>query len=314
MANDFYTADQVANVALRLAEDDQFLSALVARDIVNPIQGGGLGTAVQLKVPNALVARDRDIDDKTTALIYDEISEDVITVTANKAAYKGIQLSDGDMSLHLKDFAAQVLVPQVDSVVDRIEKEVADKLAAIPETVDIAWDPAKPLETFTAIRKALRKRGVPSEGIQCVVGVDVYATLLDANVLTDVSQSASTAALREGQVGRLRGFNVVESTRIADGDIAAFHRDAFTLSVRPPAPAAGQFAATLSGNGFGLRYTRGFDMSVAKHLSLVDTMFALTALPMYKITRDYTTKVATAVQLAAGSDATLRVDTTTAPV
>lgn len=309
MANDFFTANQVAQVALRLAEEDQALSALVARNIVNPIAGGGQGTAVQLKVPNALVAYDRDIDSKSAELVYGEIAESVITVTANKAAYSGVSLSDGDMSLHLADFASQVLVKQVDAVVDRVEKEVADTLNAIPTTDDIAWDEASPLSTFTAIRKELRQRGVPAEGIQCVVGVDVYAALLEANVLTDASQSASTAALREAQVGRVRGFNVVESTRVADGDIIAFHRDAFTLAVRPPAPAQGQFAATVSGGGFGLRYTRGFDMTVAKHLSLVDTMFALVKLPMYKVERNYTTHAATATQLAAGEDATLRVST-----
>jgi len=310
MSNSFYTADQVAQVTLRLAEEDQALSALIARDIVDPIKGGGLGTAVQLRVPNALVARDRDIDDKTTALVYDEISEQVITVTANKAAYNGVSLSDGDLSLHLRDFASQVLVKQADAVVDRVEKEVADTINAIPATtLTRAWDATKPLQAFTDIRKILRQRGVPSDGIQCVVGVDVYAALLEADVLTDASQSQSTAALREAQVGKVRGFNVVESTRVADGDIIAFHRDAFTLSVRSPAPALGEFAATVSSGGFSLRYTRGFDMTVAKHRSLVDTMFAVVPMPMYKITRDYSTFAATATKLDAGSDATIRVET-----
>lgn len=311
MANDFYTANQVADVALRLAESDQFLSALIARDIVNPLKGGGAGRTIELDVPNALVARDRNVDDKATALVYDELTETKITVTANQAAYSGVSLSDGDLSLDLKDFSRQVLAKQIDAVTEKVESAVAAKLNAIPLNTSVPWDASRPEKTFTAIRKELRVRGVPQTGLNVVCGVDVYAALLDSNLLTDASQSGSTQALREGNVGRLRGFNIVESTRVAEDEIVAFHRDAFSLSVKPETvPAGAPFGALVTGNGFGLRYLRGFDMSVAKEQSLVGTMYAIVAMPMYKITRNETTHVATATQLAAGQDATFRMSIT----
>ena len=130
----------------------------------------------------------------------------------------------------------------------------------------------------------LRLRGVPQGGIVCIVGVDMYAALLDANLLVDASSSGSTAALREAQIGRLRGFTIVESTRIADDEIVAFHRDAFTLSVKPETiPAGAGFGAIVTGGGFGLRYLRGFDMRHAEDLSLVGTMYTVVPMPMYKI-------------------------------
>jgi len=306
MANDFYTADQVSQVALRLVEEDQYLSALVSRDIVDPLKGGGAGRTISLAIPNALVARDRDIDDKETELVYDELAEARITTTAGSAAYSGVSLSDGDLSLDLSDFSRQVLAKQVDAVVEKIENAVATSLLSIPLNTDVAWDSAHPERTFTQIRKILRKRGVPQTGIRCVVGVDVYAALLDADLLVDASSSGSTAALREGNIGRIRGFDIVESTRVSDGDIAVFHKDALSFSVRAPLAAAGQFAATATGNGYSLRYTRGFDMSNAETKSLLDTMYAIVKLPMYKITRDESTHKATATQLAAGEDATFR--------
>lgn len=314
MANEFYTAQQVSDLALRLAESDQFLSALIARDVVNPLKGGGAGRSVELRVPNGLIARDRNVDDKSTVLIYDELKETRITVSANQAAYSGVDLSDGDLSLNLSDFGAQVLVHQVNAVTEKVEGAVAGALNAIPAYDDsegvIRLDEADPIKTFTDIRKVLRKRGVPETGLQVVVGVDVYAALLDAKAITDASESASTAALREGNVGRIRGFEIVESTRIADDEIVALHRDAFSLTVKPETvPAGAAFGQVVTGRGFGLRYLRGFDMSVAKERSLVSTMYAVVRMPMFKITQDGATQRTTAVQLPAGHDATIRVAT-----
>ena len=320
MANDFYTADQVAGVALRLVESDQYLSALIARDIVNPLKGGGAGRSVELRVPNGLIARDRNVDDKTTALIYDELTEARITVSANSSAYSGVDLSDGDLSLNLADFTAQVLTHQVDAVVEKIEAAVATTLNSIPvydplNEIDpnasaITWDAADPVKTFTQIRRVLRKRGVPLGGLQTVVGVDVYAALLDAKAITDASESASTAALREGNVGRIRGFEIVESTRVADDEIVAFHRDAFSLTVKPETvPTGAPFGALVTGSGFGLRYLRGFDMSVAKERSLVSTMYSVVRLPMFRISQVGGTNQTEAVEVPAGADATFRFDT-----
>jgi hypothetical protein len=307
MANQFYTAAQAAGVALRMVESDQYLSALIARNVIDPLKGGGAGRTVELKLPNGLIARDRSVDDKTTALIFDELQEQRITVTAGSAAYSGVTLSDGDLSLNLESFSDQVLSPQVDAVVEKIEGAVATQIRSIPLNTTVKWDPTRPDKTFTAIRKVLRLRGVPQAGIVSVVGVNVYAALLDANLLVDASSSGSTAALREGQIGRLRGFTIVESTRVADDEIIAFHRDAFTLTVKAPvAPAGAPFSAAVSGNGYALRYLRGFDITVANERSLVDTMYAITAMPMYKIAQDGTTNRTKATVVPAGQDATFR--------
>lgn len=302
MANSFYTPAQAAGVALRLAEDDSFLSALIAREIVNPLKGGGAGRTVDVKVPTALIARERSIDDKTTSVIFDELSETTVPITAGTRAISAVSLSDGDLSLNLADFSAQVLAPQVDAVVDFVENEVASALSALTVDTSLAWDPAAPEKTFTAIRKVLRKRGVPQTGLNVVVGTDVYAALLDAKAIVDASESGSTAALRDGSVGRIRGFNIVESTRVGDGEIFAFHRDAFTLVVKPPVVSPGAaFGQTVTSNSFGLRYLRDYDSTKTADYSLVDTMVGVAQMPMYKIARDYTANTAAVTAVTGGA-------------
>lgn len=313
-ANSFYTPAQVAKVAVAMARDDAFLAALVNRDFEDDLfGGGGKGRTVNVRVPSALIARERSIDEVSASIVLDSLAETTVPITLGTHAYSAIGLSEGDLSLDLTDFAAQVLKPQVDAVTDYVENAVATVLSGVAEENSIAWNAASPEKTFTAIRAKLRKRGVPTEGLNVVVGVNVYAALLDANAILDASQSGSTAALRDGQVGKLRGFQIVESTRVADDDIIAFHRDAFTLAVRAPkVPAGASFGQTVTDKGFSLRYLRDYDANKTQDRSIVSTFAGVKKMPLYKVTRNYGTTTATVTAVPEG--AVVRVNITTPAV
>jgi hypothetical protein len=315
VANTLYTPEQVAKVAVAMAVEDSYLSALVNRNFEDDLLGGGgKGRTVNIKVPATLIARERSIDEVTAAITLDNITESTIPLTLGTHAYSAVGLSEGDLSLDLQSFAAQVLAPQVDAVVDFCENEVASLLNGVAEWNDLAtapaYDPANPVKTLTAIRKRLRDNGVPQSGLNLVVGTSVYADLLEANAIQDASQSGSTAALREGNVGRVRGFNVIESTRVADGDIIAFHRDAITLAVRAPiVPQGASFGQSLSKGGFSLRYLRDYDVTKTVDRSMVSTFVGAAQVPMKKVVRDYTAGTVSVVD----APAVIRVNTETAP-
>lgn len=303
MANTFYTAEQVAKVAVAMATQDSFLGALVNRNFENDLLGGGgKGRTVNVRVPSALIARSRGIDDVTTNIVLDSLTETTVPVTLGEHIYNAVGLSEGDLSLNLEDFSKQVLSVQVDAVVDAVEEEVATALRGITLDTSIAWDEANPVKTFTEIRKALRKRGVPQTGLNVVVGTNVYAALLDAKAITDVSESGSTAALRDGNVGQIRGFQIVESTRVDDDEIMAFHRDAFTLAVRAPiVPAGASFGQTVSNGGYSLRYLRDYDVTKTMDRSMVSTFAGVAAMPLYKVVRDYGANTAKVEEVAGGA-------------
>ena len=116
----------------------------------------------------------------------------------------------------------------------------------------------------------------------------------------DASASGSTAALRDGNVGRVRGFNVVESTRVDEDDIVAFHKDAITLAVRAPVvPAGAAFGQMVADKGFSLRYLRDYDVTKTVDRSLVSTFVGAATLPMKRIVRDYTAGTASVVDAPA---------------
>jgi hypothetical protein len=307
VANNFYQAPQVARVAVELAAEDAYLSALVNRNYENDLLGGGgRGRTVNVRIPGALIARDRGIDDKTTAIVLDELSESTVPITLGTHAYSAVSLSEGDMSLNLESFSGQVLAPQVDAVVDFIEHNFVTTLKTTQgvqtgETLP-TYDAANPVATFVALRKILRDRGVNPASLQVIVGTQVYADLISSKQLIDASQSGSTAALREGAVGRVQGFTVVESTRVGETEIYAFSRDSFTIAVRAPLiPAGAPFGAIESSNGFSLRYLRDYDVMHTVDRSLVSTFVGSAALPLKKIVRDYTATTASVVDVPGGA-------------
>jgi len=309
MANDFYTPTQAATIAAKLAGEDAFLSALVSKNYEAELLGGGTGGApVAVKMPTTLIARSRDIDDKTSAIVLDEISETTKVIQLDRVHdYSAVSLSEKDLTLDITDFGGQVLAPQSAAIVDSLEHKVATALIGLAVTDAGTLDPTNPVAYFTRLRKALRDNGVPQANLNVVVGTEIYALLLDAKALTDVSESGSTEALREGGVGRLRGFTVVESTRVDEDEILAFHRDAVTLVTRAPVvPQGASFGATVSAGGFQLRYLRDYDATHTADRSIVSTFSGVGFLPTFKIERDYATRTVTTTEIPNGGALHLR--------
>jgi hypothetical protein len=299
-------------VAATLANEDATFSALVSRNFANDLMAGGKGGApIALSIPTTLIARERDIDDVETNIIMDSILEEQETLNLDRVHdYSAVPLSEADMTLNMKDFSGQVLKPQAEAIVDSLEHKLATKLLGVAVKTIGGYDPANPTAYFTRIRKFLRKNGVSPSGLNMVVGTEVYANLLDAKAIEDVSQSGSTAALREAGVGKVRGFTITENTRVPDTEILAFHKDAVTLATRAPVvPAGASFGATVSEKGFSLRYLRDYIADKTVDRSLVSTFSGVAILPTYKIERDYETRKVTRTKLEDGG--ILHLDTAT---
>jgi hypothetical protein len=293
MANTFWYPPEVAETAIELAVQDSYLSALISRNFENDLLGGGgRGRVVNVRVPGALVARERGTDDVTTQVIIDSLSESVVPIELGTHAYSAVALSEGDLTLNLQDFAGQVLAPQVQAVVDDIEYTVIDALEAADglqtgETLP-TYDATNPVPYLIGLRRILRNRWVPTSGLNLVVGTQVYADFLASNQLLSVMQSGSTDALREGNVGQIQGWTVVEDNRIDENDIIGFHSAAFTLAVRAPVvPAGVAFGASESSNGHSLRWIRDYDATVMRDRSIVSTFAGVQAMPLKRIRRTY---------------------------
>lgn len=269
MANSFLTSDNIARVAASLASKDLGLAALISRDLEADFTAGK-GNIVKVRVPGAVAAQTRSIFDTSSPLISDEIAEQFVNVTLSDHAYSNVVLSEGSLDLSIESFSAQVLAPQVASVVKFVERAVATAMKATPETASIAFAAASPAKTFTAVRSALRSNGVSVDmPLYAAVGTDVYGALLDGPTGTFDAD------------GKVRGFTVVESTRLAPDEILGFVRDAFALVVRAPqVPQGAPCGASVNENGFAVRHIRSYDGTVAADRSLLSAFVGVQAMPL----------------------------------
>lgn len=267
MSNTFLTPEDIAATAATLVGKELGIAGLVSRDLEAEFRSGK-GSSARVRIPGAVVAQVRDIRDTSSALIVDEITEQYIDVTLTDHVYDLVPLSEGALDLDLVDFGAQVLAPQAIAIAKHVERAVTAALQATPENTTIAYAAATPQRAFTAIRKQLRDNGVPAEArLVSAVGSGVYADLLDAEALDDN--------------GKVRGFEIFESTRLASDELVAFIPSAFTLVVRAPAvPDGAPYGASIKSNGFALRHIRSYDASVAADRSLLSCFLGVQAMPL----------------------------------
>jgi hypothetical protein len=229
---------------------------------------------VDVRVPGATLINKRSIGDTSTPLVQGSIAEGTIPVTLSDHSYTSVGLSEEELTLEVVEFSKQVLLPQTESLARSIEADVAAEMKAVPETTSIAYAATAPEKTFTALRRKLRDNGVSDgERLIAAVGSSVYADLLDAGALGDDGNA------------KVRGFEVIESTRLAATEIVAYIPAAFSLVVRAPiVPAGAPFGASVKAEAgdarFALRWIRSFDPNVLVERSIISAFVGVQAMPL----------------------------------
>lgn len=286
MANTFNTqentAGKIAATALGLLMPDMVLARTVNRDFESDFSGG-VGNVVNVKRPLALTANSRNYG-ATSAITVTEITEPAVQpVTISKQVYSAVSLTDEDLNMELEDFGRQVLLPQTTAVAYAVEKAIADEIAALAGS-GLTWG-SDYIAAFANARKALRDLGVPAQNLVAAVGTDVAASLLKSDILRKADASGSTDALREATIGRLMGFDIIESNLLPTGAGYFYHRDAFTLAVRAPrVPEGVTFGQSVAANGFAIRYIRDYDPTVLADRSILSTFIGTETMSLTKQT------------------------------
>jgi hypothetical protein len=284
--NNFEPLDS-ATLALDLLADEVVIANTFATDFAANF-AGHRGASVDVKLPTALFARSRGIDDTTNQIVIDSMGQATRSVTLDTLVYNAVGLSVKDWSLDLENFGTQVLFPQVEAVARDIEERAVAAVKAIPALNPATagtptYDPAQPQKLFTKLRKKLRDAGLPMTGLVALVGTRVYADLVDAKAIEDSSQSGTNAGLRDASAGRVKGFNIVEAVELDEDEVAVYHNDTFQLVVRAPeAPRGASFAESVSGKGFALLHDMGFDTRYRQDVSVVSTIVGVIQLPMFR--------------------------------
>jgi hypothetical protein len=260
VANEIIKGQQIVDAAVLLLQREIVLPRLVWRQAdANFV--GQLDDTVTLRVPAVLDARTRTMR-SNTALTFDEFSETSVPVKLDTHVYNGIKIRDEELTLDIRDFAVQVLNPQIRAVAEGLEVVVADALAAAdPDAADVDFDEGtdEPFDVLVDARKALNLLNVPMAGRVFLAGANVEAALLKSEKFNRVDQSGTADALQEATLNRIAGFTVVTSNAIDPDEAWAFHATAVAFGIVAPAlPQGAASAARTALDGLAMRYLRDY--------------------------------------------------------
>lgn len=283
MANTLWTPDQAARSTLAALRWLTTLPRTVRQDFSSEFVAGR-GQTVNVRKPiSAGTAHTYTAADRAarTAITFNDLTETWVPVTMDTQVYNAIRLPDDFATFNLESLERQVLVPQAESVVDELTSPLIDEMEAIASGtgLEIAADGANALTVVTKARRVLNDRKVPFADRYLAVGTGVAERLLNLKELTSVAESGADGALREGIIGRLRGFTVVEDPALADDFGVAYHRDAFAHVTRPSRqPEGAAKSATVAQDGFALRWIQHYNPLQLEDQSVVDTFVGATTL------------------------------------
>ena len=276
MAHTLWTPDQAARSTLAALRWLTTLPRTVRQDFSQEFIAGR-GQTINVRKPiSAGSAHTYTSTDRAarTAITFNDLTETWVPVTMDTQVYNAVRLPDDFATFNLESLERQVLVPQAESVVDELTAPLVDEMEAVASDtgLEIAAGGANALAVVTKARRVLNERKVPFADRYLAVGTGVAELLLSLDQLTKVNEAGTDGALREGTIGRLRGFTVIEDPALADDFGVAYHRDAFALVTRPSRqPEGAAKSATVSQDGFALRWIQHYNPLQLEDQSVVDT-------------------------------------------
>lgn len=260
MANETIKAAQIVEAAVLLLQREIVLPRLVWRMADANFQGA-LDDTITLRVPAVLDASSRTMR-SDTALVFGDFAETAVPVQLNTHVYSGLKIRDEELTLDIRNFAAQVLAPQIRAVAEGLEDVIATALAAADAdatSIDFVEGTDEPFDVLVDARRALNLLNVPMEGRVFLMGANVEAAVLKDDKINQVNTSGTDSALREATINRLSGFTLVTSNAIDPDAAYAFHRTAIALGmVAPSLPDGAASKARVSLEGLAMRYLRDY--------------------------------------------------------
>lgn len=239
---------------------------------------GAAGDTVMVKRPPLLRARDKGWR-TSNAIVVDDIVQTNIAVALTAFPYSAVHLSPEESTLDEVDYVRDVQSPQVIAMSEFYEELIVATLAAAKFVFEINFDPAGSGDVADARKVALRARKyftdarVPAGGRFWLVGSSVSEAIAGNENLLAVDASGLPEALRDGVVGKLAGWIVVEWDVLGENDSYFVHETALAIAnVAPVVPRGAVSGSSATGPG-GMAITQIFDYDSvnAKDRSIVES-------------------------------------------
>ena len=276
MAHVFQKPELLVELAIRQLQRKIVLPELIW---TNPVAnfGGSKNDTINVRIPAILASRSRTFRGTGGARtpVADDLVEHVFGITLDEVIYSYVNLTDEQLTLDIRSFAEQVLMPQVSAIAYGLEDYIASNLlTAAPYEETFALNPTDNYPAIVDARQWLNDENVPDDDRTLVVGATVESAMLKDTQLRHFEKSgdASNEALRRAEVMNLAGLRVIRSNAIPTDEAFLFHRTAFAMTnVGPVKPASIAHGAAMSTLGYALRWYTDYDFTNQSDRSLLDT-------------------------------------------
>ncbi|TDW69170.1 MULTISPECIES: P22 phage major capsid protein family protein [unclassified Curtobacterium] len=238
---------------------------------------GAEGDTIGVKRPVVLAARRKPWrgDDE---IIIDKLVNTKIQVTLDQHVYSAVELSPEEETLDEVDYVRDVQAPQVDAVARDVASIVVAALTGATFVNSVKFNPnsadpreSDPRKVALRARNLFQKAFVPTTGRYWLVGADISEAIAGHEKLLDVDTAGIPEALRDGVVGRLGGFTIVELDELAPTASFFTHESAIAWVVVAPVVPNGvaKGGGVAAGNGIAVTQLWDYDSKRLKDRSIV---------------------------------------------
>ncbi|AQX79644.1 hypothetical protein BWO91_06265 [Plantibacter flavus] len=285
MANIFVKGQKIAATALALLRKELKAPSLFTYKFGEADFKGAEGDVVNIKRPAVLVAREKQWrgDD---SIVVDRIANSKIQVKLDRHPYSAVHLQPEEETLDEVDYVRDVQAPQVRAILEWFENLIVGTLRAAAFVFGVTFNPASgssvesdPRKVAIRARKLAQKAHWPLTGRYWLVGANVSEAVASYDKLLDVDTAGIPEALREGVVGKLGGFIIIELDALGEDESYFVHETAVAIAnVAPVVPqGASKGGGVAAGNGLAVTQVWDYDGLTMKDRSVVHSFAGATA-------------------------------------
>jgi hypothetical protein len=273
--------EKLVAAAVGMLEQELVIPNLFTRTGVDEYKGAENDT-INMKVEGVLPFRNYEWRSGSTTsttpgtragIVFDQYNERKIAVTFGGNVYSAVKATDEQMDFDIKQWS-DLLRPQAKAVARGLNRKCISVLTSQAYNVTIGNAERNLRGALVEARRVLNAFNVPSGARYMLVGSDFEAALLNDDKLTlaqNVGDSAAESAFRSATLGSRYGFTFVTDQSIPSDTAYAFASSAFVLATAAPSvPQSVPYGATISFEGYGLRWVRDYDSEHMQDRSVVN--------------------------------------------
>lgn len=280
---------------IKAKKQAQFVVPMVEKQLILPLLMTILGKenfvgakndTVNFKLRDGSIATARDYDfrGRTGPIVLDDIYQTGgnIPVKLNTHVYSATGLEDEHFTLDDIEFAGDVLGPQVDAVVKRIEAKALSAIrssTAIKHSLSFGDTEDPHLIAVESKRLLDSEKVAPTSGRVFVVGNNIGAMFRASDRLAryDSTGQVGTPALRSAIIGELSGSPVIEHNGLQPDEGFYMHGTSFVLANAAPDVPRGAVTGNsgISRRGISVRWVQDYDANFLRDRSIVSTFMGM---------------------------------------